>query len=56
MTDTGDVLSMRIRPLNYLCRDLIGATIQTYHVSLRPEVLGKSGLHNDYCANHRGYQ
>ena len=45
MTDTGDVMSMHIRPLNHLCRDLIGATIQTYDVSLRPEVLAKSGLH-----------
>ena len=56
MTDTGDVLSMRIRPLNYLCRDPIGAAIQTYDVSLRPEALAKSGLHNEPSANRIGYQ
>ena len=55
MTDTGDVLSMRIRPLNYLCRDPIGAAIQTYDVRLRPEALAKSRLRNDYCANRNGY-
>ena len=27
MTDTGDVMSMQIRPLNYLCLDSIGATM-----------------------------
>ena len=47
MTDTSDVLSMRIRPLNHLCRDPVGATIQTCDVSLRPKVLVESGLRND---------
>ena len=56
MTDTGDVLSMRIRPLNHLCRDPVGATIQTYDVNLQPEVLAKSGLRNDPWAKHGEYQ
>ena len=56
MTDTGDVLSMRIRPLNYLCRDPIGAAIQTSDVRLRPEVLAKSGLRNAPYANQAEYQ